>query len=313
MPSDMQTIQEQSRDIKPVQEFWNTEACGAHFVKDFKDEKEFYEKYRAFRYQTEWHLPLLVPFAEAKNKTVLEIGCGNGADGVMFAQHGALYTGVDLTQTAVDATRRHFAVMNLNGTFQVENAEKLSFPDEQFDIVYSHGVLHHTPNPVNAFNEVYRVLKKGGKAIIMLYHKRSFNYYVRIMFYMRLRALLKILSRLGKHQFDRERLRSELSGVRGNQEKNVWQLHYENFLRQGWSYLKPENFVHHCTDGPECPFAFVYTKSDIRRLFSRFSRVETVVAHFPLRKYRFGKWIPLWLEKFLASRLGWYLFIFATK
>lgn len=301
------------QDLKPVQDFWNTEACGAHFITDFKDEKEFYDKYRAFRYQTEWHLPLLVPFAEAKGKSVLEIGCGNGADGVMFAQHGAIYTGVDLTPTAVEATRKHFAVMNLKGVFQVENAERLSFSDEQFDLVYSHGVLHHTPNPVNAFNEVYRVLKKGGKAIIMLYHKRSFNYYVRILCYMRLRALMKILSRLGKHDSDREHLRSGLSGVRGNQNKSVWQLHYENFLRQGWSYLKAENFAHRCTDGPECPFAYAYSKSDIRKLFSRFSRIEMAVAHFPLRKYRFGKWIPLWLEKAIASRVGWYLFVFATK
>ncbi len=302
-----------SSSLQPVQDFWNTEACGTHFVKDFKDEKEFYEKYRAFRYQVEWHIPQLVPFHEAKGKSVLEIGCGNGADGVMFAQHGALYTGVDLTQAAVDATRKHFAVMGLTGSFQIENAEQLSFRDEQFDFVYSHGVLHHTPNPINAFNEVYRVLKPGGKAIIMLYHKHSFNYYVRIMLYMRLRVLMQILQRRGKHDSDRAQLRAALSGVRGNQNKSVWQLHYENFLRQGWSYLKPENFVHHCTDGPECPFAFVYAKSDIRKLFSRFAHLEMKVAHFPLRKYRFGRWIPLQLEKFLASKLGWYLFIFATK
>lgn len=299
--------------VQSVQAFWNTEACGTHFIQDFKDEKEFYDKYRAYRYQVEWHIPQLVPFAEAEGKSVLEIGCGNGADGVMFAQHGAIYTGVDLTPAAVEATRKHFAIMNLRGTFQVEHAEHLSFADEQFDIVYSHGVLHHTPNPAKAFQEVYRVLKKGGKAIVMLYHKHSFNYYVRIMLYMRLRVLVKILQRLGKHDLDRQHLRATLSGVRGNQDKSVWQLHYENFLRQGWAYLTPQNFVHHCTDGPECPFAFVYTKRDIRKLFSRFSHLDMKVAHFPLRKYRIGKWIPLWLEKALASKLGWYLFVFATK
>ncbi|MCS7210034.1 MAG: class I SAM-dependent methyltransferase [Chloroherpetonaceae bacterium] len=299
--------------VKSVQAFWNTEACGTHFIQDFRDDKEFYDKYRAFRYQVEWHIPQLVPFAEARGKSVLEIGCGNGADGVLFAQHGAIYTGVDLTPTAVEATRKHFAVMNLPGTFQVENAESLSFADEQFDIVYSHGVLHHTPNPINAFNEVYRVLKKGGRAIIMLYHKHSFNYYVRIMLYMRARVLLKILLRLGKHRSDRERLHKNLLGIRGNSNKSIWQLHYENFLRQGWSYLKSENFVHHCTDGPECPFAYVYTKHEIEKLFSRFTHLEMKVAHFPLRKYRFGKWIPLWLEQALASKIGWYLFIFATK
>src|SRR5688572_18482044 len=167
--------------VQGVYSFWNTEACGTHFVKDAATDRDFYEKFREYRYRTEWHIPLLVPFAEARGKSVLEIGTGNGADGVMLALAGACYTGVDLTDAALDATRKHFAVMNLPGTFQKENAEKLSFADASFDWVYSHGVLHHTPRTQVAIDEVYRVLKPGGRAIIMLYHKHSFNYWVRIM------------------------------------------------------------------------------------------------------------------------------------
>jgi ubiquinone/menaquinone biosynthesis C-methylase UbiE len=148
--------------VSRVRSFWNTEACGTHFVKDAVNEKEFFEKFREYRYRTEWHIPLLVPFAEAKGQRVLEIGTGNGAEAVMFAMNGADYTGVDLTEAALDATRRHFAVMGLKGTFQQENAEQLSFPDESFDWVFSHGVLHHTPNVQAAIDQVYRVLRRGG-------------------------------------------------------------------------------------------------------------------------------------------------------
>lgn len=303
-------------DTKPavenVRAFWNTEACGTHFVETFTDTRDFYEKFREHRYRTEWHLLQLVPFAESRGKRVLEIGIGNGADGAMFALNGAFYTGADLTTAALEATRRHFEVLGLAGEFKQENAEKLSFADESFDWVYSHGVLHHTPNTAVALSEVWRVLKPGGRAIVMLYHKHSFNYWVRIMTYMRLRLLARILARIGRWDSDRLKASEDsLVGVRGNQDKRVWDLHYQGFLKEGWSYLRASNFVHHCTDGPECPVAYAFSKSEAHRLFSRFATVETRIAHFPLRKY--SRWIPFGLEKFLAPKLGWYLFIYACK
>ena len=299
--------------VQNVQEFWKTEPCGTHDLTTKRGTPEFYERYREFRFSSEWHIPDLVPFGETDGKQVLEIGCGAGADGVMFAQHGAEYTGIDLTETAVDATRRHFDVLGLRGRFQVENAEKLSFADGSFDFVYSHGVLHHTPHPDLAFGEVYRVLKPGGKAVLMLYHKHSINYYLRILGYMRGRILLRILSRVGHFSEDRKQLSDGIRGVRGNTEPSVWQIHYNNFLRSGWSYLRSRNFIHHATDGPECPIAFVYTQRSVRRAFTGFRTVDTRVAHLPLHKLLFGRAVPRGLEKQLASRFGWYIFIYLTK
>jgi SAM-dependent methyltransferase len=299
--------------ISDVRAFWDTEACGTHFVPAKKGTPEFYEQYREFRYRVEWHIPELVPFAITKDKRVLEIGCGNGADGTLFAQAGAQYTGVDLTEAAVKSARRHFEVLGFGGTFQIENAELLSFPNESFDLVYSYGVLHHTANPTNAFREVHRVLRPGGKAVLMLYHKHSFNYYLRILGYMRSRVFFRILSRVGRFAGDRERLRTGWSGVRGNEDSSIWQIHYENFLRSGWAYLQAKNFVHHATDGPECPFAHVYTRKAIGNCFREFSSIETRVAHFPLHKYAFGDWVPGGWEKQLASWVGWYLFVYLTK
>jgi len=295
--------------LTSVHSFWNTEACDAHVVEHAVDDIDFFTRFREQRYRTQWHLPLLVPFADARGRKVLEIGIGNGADGAMFALNGADYTGADLTEAALEATRRHFEVLGLSGTFRKENAECLGFGDETFDIVYSHGVLHHTPHTQKAIDEVYRVLKPSGRAIIMLYHKHSFNYYVRIMTWMRLRVLLTIALHLGRRKMAGEA--HVLSGVRGNQDARVWEIHYLNFLKEGWNYLRAKNFIHHCTDGPECPIAYAFSKSDAHKLFRAFFELRTKVAHFPLNRY--SRWLPFALERLLASRIGWYLFVFATK
>lgn len=300
--------------VEQVAAFWDTEACGTQFVAAARDEQDFYAQYRRFRYETEWHIPEFVNFAAMRGRRVLEIGCGNGADGVMFAQAGADYTGVDLTEAAVAATRKHFAVLNLPGDFRLANAERLDFPDASFDVVYSYGVLHHTPDPARAIREVHRVLRPGGRALVMLYHRHSFNYYARILGYMRARLLLRIATRVGRWAHDRALAQAKsLAGLRGNERPEVWMLHYENFLRTGWRYLQARNFVHHCTDGPECPYAYVYAERDARQLFAPFSNVRFRVAHFPLRKYPLVRKLPFAVERALAARLGWYLLIDATK
>src|SRR5437660_11387979 len=123
-------------DFDAVHEFWNVEACGAQFVPQQVEEHDRFEAYCKFRYASEWHLLELVPFAESCDNNVLEIGTGMGADARMFASAGALYTGLDLTPTAIETTRNHLSLCNLNGHFQVGNAEKLPFPDASFDLVY---------------------------------------------------------------------------------------------------------------------------------------------------------------------------------
>ena len=112
--------------------------------------------------------------------SILEIGCGIGTDGAQFAKAGADYTGIDLTEAAIDLARRRFAVSGLNGEFRVSDAEKLGFPGDSFDLVYSHGVLHHTPDIEAAVSEIRRVLKPGGRALVMLYHRGSYNYRIGI-------------------------------------------------------------------------------------------------------------------------------------
>jgi SAM-dependent methyltransferase len=104
---------------------------------------------------------------------VLEIGVGLGADHQQFAEAGADLWGIDLTERSVEHTRHRLVALGLTSNLAVGDAENLDFADESFDRVYSWGVLHHSPDTPKAIAEVYRVLKRGEWARIMIYHKWS--------------------------------------------------------------------------------------------------------------------------------------------
>src|ERR671932_2648222 len=172
-----------------VRAFWQANPCGVKFADAEPGTRLFYEAVEEHRYRTEWHIPEAAGFEKARGLRVLEIGCGLGTDGARFARAGALYTGVDLTEAAVSLARRRFELEGLPGEFRVADAEALEFEDGSFDLVYSHGVLHHTPDGRAAVREVHRVLKPGGRAVVMLYHRDSYNYRINI----------RILRRAGAH------------------------------------------------------------------------------------------------------------------
>ena len=107
---------------------------------------------------------------------VLEIGPGMGCDTQLLCEKGFDVTAIDLTPKSVETTKARLTHYNLPTVVMVGNAEKLQFGNETFDAVYSFGVLHHTPDTQKSIDEVYRVLKKGGVALIMLYNRWSLNY-----------------------------------------------------------------------------------------------------------------------------------------
>ena len=155
-----------------VHDFWDNASCGEELYLAGKS-KDDYLKQADIRYHLE---PFILEFAEfenSKDKKVLEIGVGLGADHQQFAQAGAVLTGVDLTQRAIDHTRRRFQVLSLHSDLRTADAENLPFADGAFDIVYSWGVLHHSPNTAKAIDEVFRVLKPNGTAKIMVYYRYS--------------------------------------------------------------------------------------------------------------------------------------------
>ena len=133
--------EENSKLKERVREFWQEHPCGTKFADAPPGSRRFYELVEEHRYKKEWHIPTAAGFAQSKNLRVLEVGCGLGTDGAQFAKAGADYTGIDLTQAAVDLAKRRFELFDLPGTFRVADAEGLDFPDNSFDLVYSHGVL----------------------------------------------------------------------------------------------------------------------------------------------------------------------------
>ncbi len=133
-----------------------------------------------------WNTPLhgpggpfsrLFPFAYVPTGgKVLEIGCGMGCMAMQWAIRGFDVTAVDLNPVSVTQTRTRFGIFGLRGDVREADAEFLPFDDNTFDYVYSWGVLHHTPNTAEAIRELYRVLKPGRQAGVMLYNRNSFLY-----------------------------------------------------------------------------------------------------------------------------------------
>ena len=285
-----------------VRAFWQTHPCGTKFSDAEIGTREFFASLEAHRYRKEWHIPIAANFAATRGLKVLEIGCGIGTDGAQFAKAGADYTGIDLTAAAIELARKRFALSNLKGEFRVSDAEDLDFDNESFDVVYSHGVLHHTPDIEAAVREIHRVLKPGGRAIVMLYHRGSYNY----------RIGIRVLRRAGAGL-----LKSE-SGI-----KIVHRLTGEpvDSLREHAASLRSVNgnfsaaeLLNQSTDGAGNPLARVYSRSEARKLFRDFRQVE-LRAYFLNKRFipLIGKLLPRSIESALASRWGWHLWIYATK
>jgi glycosyltransferase involved in cell wall biosynthesis/ubiquinone/menaquinone biosynthesis C-methylase UbiE len=162
-----------------VQDQWNFNPVGTHYAKTTEPHTlQWFQEVEAYRYGTyaPW-MPELMEFAQHAGHDVLEIGGGVGTDLSQFAKHGARVTDLDLSAGHLALARENFDRRGLAGTFVHHDAEALPFPDNSFDVVYSNGVLHHTPNTAAVVREIKRVLKPGGKAIVMMYAEHSLHYW----------------------------------------------------------------------------------------------------------------------------------------
>jgi SAM-dependent methyltransferase len=283
-----------------VRVFWQAHPCGTKFSDAEIGTPEFFERVEAHRYEKEWHIPAAADFANARGLRVLEIGCGMGTDGAQFAKAGAIYTGIDLTDAAVELARKRFQVSGLKGEFRVADAERLDFPDASFDLVYSHGVLHHTPDIEAAVREIHRVLKPGGRAMVMLYHRGSYND----------RVGIRVLRRAGAWLLTSEagiKLINLLTGEPIDSLREHAQL-----AKNGNS--SADDFLSQSTDGAGNPLARVYSRREARELFKDFADVE-LRAYFLNKRFVpvIGSLLPRAVESALASRWGWHLWIYATK
>ena len=293
-----------AKDLKSqVRSFWEANPCGAKFAAIEIGSPEFFDAVEKHRYSTESHIPAVVGFERWKGRDVLEVGCGLGTDAISFARTGANYTGVDLTNRSIELVRRRFDLEGLNGDVRVADAEQLPFADNSFDLFYSHGVLHHTPKIAAAIAEAHRVLRPGGTAMVMLYHKRSYNYYVNIM----------TLRRLGLRLLGFNWGPSLVHSLTGEDRDRLVEFQ-RLYRRDPQKLLDKDVFLNNNTDGVGNPLARVFTRREGKALFGEFREVRTEV-HF-LNK----RWIPLLgallpgpVERALAHRAGWHLWLIAKK
>jgi SAM-dependent methyltransferase len=164
---------------------WSTTPAGWTHAKEFAPgTKEFFEQVVEKRSTQELaSLLQIIPFEQTRDKKVLELGHGAGYDAYAFCKNGANYTGIDIATANPPRLLSHLGFYNFKPKVMLGDAENLMFSDSTFDVVFSNGVLHHTPNMGKAFQEAYRVLKPGGEFWVVVYHRDSiFHWWSWVLF-----------------------------------------------------------------------------------------------------------------------------------
>ena len=166
-------------DIQTVQAYWNARPCNIRHSPKPRGTKEYFDEVEKRKYFVEPHIPSFAQFDKWKGKKVLEVGCGIGTDTINFARAGASVTAVDLSDDSLSLARERAKVFGLDQQirFYQGNAEELGtvVPIESFDLVYSFGVIHHTPNPSNAIAQLRRYMTASSELRLMLYAKNSWK------------------------------------------------------------------------------------------------------------------------------------------
>ena len=263
--------------IDRVQGYWNARPCNIRHSPKQVGTEEYFQEVEARKYMVESHIPAFADFARWRGKKVLEIGCGIGTDTMNFARHGASVTAVDLTEKSLEVARKRAEVFGLADRirFFQANAEQLSsfVPVEQYDLVYSFGVIHHTPHPERVLEELRKYVKPGGTLKIMVYNRWSWK-------------VLWILFIYGKGQFWKlDRLIAEYSEA-----QTGCPVTYSYSRRAGRKLLEGHGFK--------------VTDVFVDHIF-RYSIPEYVKYEYKVVWYL--RWIPRPMFRLMERLFGWHL------
>lgn len=282
-------------DEQTVQRFWQDHACGDAQIGGLRerfgdDYEQFFSDYDRFRYANERHLPACIDALDVDGKQVLEIGLGQGADAERLIRRGARWSGVDLTAESIDRVRARLTLRQLpHEELRQGSVLALPFADDTFDVVFSHGVLHHVPDIGQAQREIHRVLRPGGELVIMMYARWSLNYLVSI-------GVIRRAALLAAYPLAK-------AGITA---RGKLAAHIDNAAKTGlFRYLRLGEFVHYNTDGPENPYALVYDRALVERHFPSFcvTRAYKRFMHAP----------PLPVHRLPGETLmGWHLWVHLT-
>ncbi|MBV9304939.1 MAG: class I SAM-dependent methyltransferase [Acidobacteriaceae bacterium] len=257
----LQMIEMTSKESR-IKRHWQAIPVGENVIgslsRDFGgDYAAFFNSYDHWLYKTQSHILDALNEFQWKGRRVLEIGLGQGSDSEQLIKRGALWSGIDLTAESVTRVRKRLELRSLPYENLVQaSATNIPFRDRLFDMVYSHGVLHHIPNIKGAQQEIRRVLKEDGRLVMMVYARNSLNYQVAIKWLRRMGlALMYVLPVEGTGIYTQHKKLAKQYGL--------------------FEYLKMKNFLHRSTDGPENPYSKVYDERTIKQDFPDFHVVRT--------------------------------------
>ncbi len=263
--------------LAKVSEYWNARPCNIRHSPKPVGSREYFEEVEARKYFVEHHIPRFAQFERWQGKKVLEIGCGIGTDTISFARNGAQVTAVDLTEKSLELARQRARVFGLDDrtTFLQANAEKLSdyVPVEPYDLVYSFGVIHHTPHPDRVLEEIRKYVTPDSTVKIMVYNRWSWK-------------VLWILFIYGKGQFWKlNRLIAEYSEA-----QTGCPVTYSYSRTSGRRWLEQHGFR--------------VTDVMVDHIFP-YSIPEYV--QYQYRKVWYFRWMPNFLFRALERAFGWHL------
>lgn len=257
-----------------LKNFWNNQACGTATIDKEKYSLEYFEDIERNRYDLQPEIFNFAQFTRFHNKRLLEVGVGAGTDFIQWIRAGAECYGIDLTPEAIDHVNRRLEVYGLEcKDLLVADAEDLPFVDNYFDLIYSWGVIHHSPNTIKALEEIIRVLKPGGEAKVMIYNRHS----LLAFFFWVKHALLKL------------RPWKSIAWV-------LWN-HMESIGTKGYTIKEMENILADYTNIKDIKVETIYTYYD-------------KLGRFPKILQKTAKMITVFTGR---EKIGWFLTLRFTK
>jgi SAM-dependent methyltransferase len=173
------TLLDESTGI--LRDYWNRRVTDWKITNREPGTKAYFHEIESYRFEKLNYLTRRINYAGYVGRRVLDVGCGLGTDTSRFAAGGALITGIDVAEHAIEMAERNFAQRGLTGSFEAMNGEAMRFADQSFDLVYCHTVLQFTANPEQLVSECIRVLKPGGTLILMALNRYSWLYLLHLL------------------------------------------------------------------------------------------------------------------------------------
>jgi len=268
--------------IEKVKDYWDQRPCNIRHSTKAVGTLDYFNEVEARKYFVEPHIPQFAQFERWKGKRVLEIGCGIGTDTINFARHGASVTAVDLSEKSLSIARERAKVYGMEDRIQFHqgSAEELNsiVPVEPYDLIYSFGVIHHTPHPERVFEHIRRYAHGETTVKIMVYHRRSWK-------------VLLILLQYGHGQFWRL---PELV-AKHSEAQTGCPITYTYTRRSGRKLLEDHGFR--------------VTETCVDHIFPY--RIEDYVQYRYVREWYFRA-MPRPVFRWLERRLGWHLCLTAV-